>query len=281
MKSGANNGFTLVELLVVVGIIGILVAMLLPAVQYVRESARRAACANNERQIALALLSYENTHLRIPETLSLGPSSFLSHWHFQLLPYLELQNLYSSVQRDFDNDIHVHVHSNQTTNVNVFQCASEPLIGKVIQAETGFQFAFTNYCGVSGTSLKASDGVFPTDLVVVVSTPIRFAMITSGLSNTLAFGERPPSNYQLGFGIWLGSQNALSASIGVNEGSVDDDSLDCEGIRFGYPRDSGQCSVYHHWGHHPGGVNFARVDGSVHFVDYSIDLDTLRALATR
>ena len=282
MKLNSRAGFTLVELLVVLGIVGILVAVLFPAVQSVRESARKITCANNQRQIILALLSYENANQRLPSTLSLDSGSFLAHWHSQLLPHLDLESLYSDIQGDFDARIHVFYQRNLSTNVNVFQCPSEPLIGKIIEAkETGFQFAFTNYCGVNGTSNKASDGVFPTDLGVVTTTPIRLAMITSGLSNTLAFGERPPSSYKQGFGIWLGSQNALSASIGVNEGIVGGDNFDCDGIRFQHPGSSEQCRVYHHRGHHRLGVNFARVDGSVHFVDYSIDLNILRALATR
>jgi prepilin-type N-terminal cleavage/methylation domain-containing protein len=282
MKLGSKSGFTLIELLVVIGIVGVLVAMLLPAVQSTREAARRLACANNQRQIILAILSYESANQQLPRTLSLNRDSSLAHWHSRLLPYLELQSLYSDIQRDFDGGIHVFRQSNLSTNINVFQCPSEPLVGKIIEAEdTGFQFAFTSYCGVNGTSNEASDGVFPTDLDVIVSAPIRLAMIPSGLSNTLAFGERPPSSYQQGFGIWLGSQNALSASIGVNEGLVDDGKFDCTGVRFQHPGSSEQCNVYHHWGHHPLGVNFARVDGSVQFVGYSIDLITLRALATR
>ena len=274
----SRKGFTLVELLVVIAIVGILVGLLLPAIQAVRESSRRAVCANNQRQIILAVLSFESANGKVPATLSFDPSSKLAHWHTKLLPFLDRPNLYSEIRTDFEKEIHVFRQRNFSTNVSVFQCPSEPNLGKIFEADDiGSQFAFTNYCGVSGVSNEDSNGVFPTDLSVLETLEVRLSMISDGLSNTLAFGERPPSSIGQGYGMWLGSQNSFAASIGINEGTIED----CADVKFEFPNGDLECAIFHHWGHHPAGINFARIDGSVHFMNYSSELEVLRSLATR
>ena len=279
MNSKPKTGFTLVELLVVIAIVGVLIGLLIPAVQSVRESSRRVACANNQRQLILAIHSFESANDQIPETLSLDPNLKLTHWHTALLPFLDQRTIFQEVKDELGNKVHVFQQKHFTTTINVFQCPSEPNIGKVIESEeTGFQFAFTNYCGVNGIKNEDSNGVFPTNLQIL--SPIKFSKVSDGLSNTLAFGERPPSEFQQGFGMWLGSQNAWAASVGVNEGIVGE----CENeMKFQAPNplDTDPCRVYQHWGHHPLGINFARVDGSVHFTSYEIESMVLSSLATR
>src|SRR5438034_10916922 len=104
-KSAHRSAFTLVELLVVVAIIGVLVALLLPAVQAAREAARRMSCGNNLRQIGLALQNFESTFKYFPSSLRPtppDPNGLFNGWsvHGQILPYLEQGNLYRNIQSD-------------------------------------------------------------------------------------------------------------------------------------------------------------------------------------
>jgi prepilin-type N-terminal cleavage/methylation domain-containing protein len=103
-----RSGFSLIELLVVVAIIGVLIGLLLPAVQKIRESASRLSCKNNLKQIGLALHNYHDTHKRLPYGKSpvyTNPpgAPIYARWstHSQILPYLEQDNLYRSVDFTF------------------------------------------------------------------------------------------------------------------------------------------------------------------------------------
>lgn len=103
-KAPIPTGFTLVELLVVIAVIGILIALLLPAVQSAREAARRMSCQNNLKQLSLATLNYESTHNSLPPAIVLDRNY---RWSAQsrVLPYLEEGNLYENI--DFDEDYHL------------------------------------------------------------------------------------------------------------------------------------------------------------------------------
>src|SRR5436305_9443773 len=129
-----EDGFTLVELLVVIAIIGILVALLLPAVQAAREAVRRAACANNLRQIGLALHTYHDVFGKFPgarDPFSPGPFSTQAH----LLDYLEQSNLVRLI--DFSQPTSTGVNLNVANMVvRAFLCPSDPASGRV----PGFAF---------------------------------------------------------------------------------------------------------------------------------------------
>ena len=184
-----HKGFTLIELLVVIAIIGILIALLLPAVQKVRESANRVNCANNLKQIGLGLHNFESLHGHLP---SGSPQVFqdLSGYLSPLvliLEYLEQANTYRKFdlkQGPFD-EVNVLAAAQKP---KIFLCPSDPLQGE------GTPMGWTNYhanCG-SWVYAKGWDGVFGPDYAedgYPKLAPVRFADITDGLSNTAAYAE--------------------------------------------------------------------------------------------
>ncbi len=293
LRNRIYEGFTLVELLAVVAIIGLLTAMLIPAVQMVREAARRNNCANNARQIALALHSFEGAGGRLPPTMGvINQVDFLIHWQARTLPFLDQLPLSDAIDEQLRAGVHVYFNTHRTTNVPVFQCTSNPELRLIVRPKAhDFRFAYTDYCGVAGVTKDDKRGVFRTDVNPLERREaglVRFSNVTDGLSNTLMFGERPPADTGEGYGQWLGSQTPLSATIGMFETAATlaayaADLVGCNTTDLGYQPGvrGGPCGWTHHWSFHPGGANFSRADASIHFVPYATDRETLSALATR
>jgi prepilin-type N-terminal cleavage/methylation domain-containing protein len=138
MKTSKHNlGFTLVELLVVIAIIGILIAMLLPAVQSVREAARRTHCLNNLRQIGLATINYHDSQGAFPPARLSSPANILFNrydgaesWLVRIMPFVEQNNLYKEwdLIEDYDNQTDEAVD----TPVQTFLCSSRHTIDNAI-----------------------------------------------------------------------------------------------------------------------------------------------------
>jgi prepilin-type processing-associated H-X9-DG protein/prepilin-type N-terminal cleavage/methylation domain-containing protein len=281
--------FTLVELLVVIAIIGILIGLLLSAVQNVRLAAARADCQNRVKQLALALHHHHDAHHALP----VGHRSFFNRdlkpytgWTMDLLPYIEQENLAREIApafrvmlMPFASPPHVHA----TTVVKAYTCPADPRITTPqVSLKTNNRVAFTSFLGVSGRDFETKDGVFLQDK--------RFGLnaITDGTSSTLLIGERPPSaDYQ--FGWWYaGAGQQLSGSadliLGVREQNlqpiVSGSTCGAGAYPFRASRFDNQCGMFHFWSPHPGGANFAFADGSVHFLRYSAN-DVMPALATR
>ena len=286
----ARSGFSLTELLVVIAIVGVLIGLLLPAVQKVRDFAARSKCSNNLHQIVLAAHQYHNTALSFPAGMRYqrgkDPLLFMS-WLTALLPYLEQQELWNLTQDAYEqapspfpdkNPPHVGLD----TVISTFVCPNDPRAGDVQRSRLeNWAVALTCYLGVEGKDLWTNDGVFFRD------SHVRFADIRDGTSQTLFAGERPPSpDFQ--FGWWYAGEGQVGTGsgdtfLGVEEQNVLPYTMaPCfRGVYTYGPGDiTDQCDMFHFWSLHQGGANFALADGSVRFLSYSA-APLMSALASR
>ncbi len=311
-----RTGFTLIELLVVVGIIGVLVALLLPAVQMVREAANRAKCANNFKQLGIALHHYHDVCGSFPPALDdrVNP---LHRWsaHTRLLPYLEQTNLYNSLDLvgPLFQDNALTVAAGNVPGVSqvvpVFLCPSDwatPFV-PVSAQDPNTLFGPTNYMACVGSGAKGgtrtnADGMIFTD------SAVRFADVRDGTSTTALMsesllGKGGPELFQTPTPqdaartyAYLYTQQALDADAcgkplywETNSNSKwADGQAYCTLYDHFYPPNAPQwdCVSYtSNWraarSRHGGGVNLLLVDGSVRFVDNGINLDTWHALGSR
>jgi prepilin-type N-terminal cleavage/methylation domain-containing protein/prepilin-type processing-associated H-X9-DG protein len=282
-----KRAFTLVELLVVIGIIAILVALLLPAVQMAREAARRTSCASQMRQVGLALANYESGKGRFPAGYtSLGSPRQYTSWITSLLPFLEQQSVYDQMISDYaatpNPFSNPGSHRGFGHTLPILLCPSSVTGHEAAYGLEGYPaVAFTTYLGVNGQDFTTRDGIFYLD------SKTRTAEIRDGLSNTILIGERPPSTDQW-FGWWYAGYGQLGTSsldslMGARELNVGTrgNSI-CGGgpssFRNGHAEF--QCSSLHFWSQHPGGAQFVFADGSVKFLSYE-SAEVLPALASR
>jgi prepilin-type processing-associated H-X9-DG protein/prepilin-type N-terminal cleavage/methylation domain-containing protein len=280
--------FTLIELLVVIALISILIGLLLPAVQKVRDAAARLQCMNNLKQIGLSAHQYHDTRKVFPAGMSFQKNRaplLYATWLTQLLPYVEQQPLwtaslaaYRQSPRPFLNPPHVGL----STVIPVFVCPSDSRADQVqIAQREKIPVAFTSYLGVEGKDVSTLDGVLFRD------SNVRVADITDGTSNTLLAGERPPST-DFQYGWWYAGAGqrftgSLDSVLGVQEKNllpVTAGSCPPGVYSFGPGSVSNQCDMFHFWSLHSGGANFLFADGSVHFLPYSV-APLMPALASR
>ena len=183
----SRGGFTLVELLVVIAIIGILMAMFLPAIQSVRESARRTQCANRLRQLTLAVLNYESARMHFPTSFDLEPGEVRrGSWsvHAKLLPLMEQSNV--EVKIDFDTDWHDQLESGvHTLGVPMLSCPSDINEGNRIREgvryvhSTSYGFNMGTWFIYDPVTGETGNGVFH------VGRPTTHGSIRDGHSNTI------------------------------------------------------------------------------------------------
>lgn len=283
-----RTAFTLVELLIVIAIVGILTALLLPAVQSARGAARRMNCASNSKQIVLALGMHADVHATLPPGTggSLGPRPYQG-WFALLLPYLEQQAVYSEMEKSFaarrfpfGSVNHLHVG----TSIRAFGCPEDSRsLQAIVSRAHGFMVGTTSFQGVNGENRAKCNGVFYYD------SSIRYADVTDGLSNTFAFGERPISpGHDLGWwyaGVGIdgrGTGDHTLGSIEVGPSQYSGHGACGNGpFAFGPGTITNECDALHFWSLHAGrGAHFASLDGAVRFVPYSGG-GVLRALSTR
>jgi prepilin-type N-terminal cleavage/methylation domain-containing protein len=194
----ARRGFTLIELLVVIAIIAILIALLVPAVQKVREAAARAQCSNNLMQIGLAIHAYHDLHKGFPQGggdpggENPAVRTFYFSWTFHIYPFIEQTALYNAAPKDAFVDINTVAGGGtilanlDRTPIPIFYCPSRRSVMLY------HNDAVTDYAGNTGTN---GNGTGTTDGVIVVNNSpsyqkLTFASIKDGTSNTLMIGER-------------------------------------------------------------------------------------------
>jgi prepilin-type processing-associated H-X9-DG protein len=273
-------GMSLVEILVVFAIMTILIGLLLPAVQKVRDSASKMACQNNMKQLALALHMYHDQHSAFTSGHQSHSDRFpYSGWSLSVLPYVEQSAIYSNAltayqidQYPFDNP----PHTGLTTVLKVFLCPTDSRISTPqLSMRTHTKIAFTSYLGVAGLdAYKTRNGVLYQD------SSVSILAITDGTSNTLLLGERPPSS-DLQYGWWYaGSGQRLTGSADIVLGVREPNVLPivagstCGPGRYPFKPASGfndPCGMFHYWSPHVGGASFAFADGSIHFLGYSVN----------
>jgi prepilin-type N-terminal cleavage/methylation domain-containing protein len=299
------RGFTLVELLVVIAIIGVMTALLLPAVQMAREAARRTSCVNNFRQIGAAAHLYHDSHNAFPPGgVSPGPccsvESYAS-WTIQLLPFLERKNLYEQYSQTETNESRANRQVRETF-VPIYSCPSDIYPKTMAVPDSGpahdmrVQYMPGSYRGVGGRSDGVSGwwdnypgyvslprrwrGVF--HVVDRQLRPESFASVSDGSSNTLMVGEYT-TRYSVPFGMrrrtfWAYTYGSYNRSDAVAEGRTMLGDYDrCTAI--GGLGDAEPCNRA--WGSfHTETVNFLLCDGSIHSLSVAMDMNIFADAAT-
>ena len=273
-----KRGFTLIESLVVIAVIAILVALLLPAVQQVREAARRMRCKNNLKQIGLALHNYHDIAGSLPPQTVVdrtGPEETgWWSWRVRILPQLDQQTLYQHF--DLSEDVWTNADKYKpytSRKIQVFMCPSDPNVEQVAESfdifPDGEAYALTSYHGSRGRGQSIpDDGAFP-----AINRVVKLKDITDGTAHTILIGERP-ADTSAEWGWW-------AAGVGIDDEGLADHVLDAyEGFHTGNMSDTSN-DLTHFWSAHSGGAHFAFCDGSIRFLSYSIDQNTYAALTSR
>jgi prepilin-type N-terminal cleavage/methylation domain-containing protein/prepilin-type processing-associated H-X9-DG protein len=278
-RTTLRRGFTLIELLVVIAIIGILISMLLPAVQKVRDAAMRVQCQNNLKQIGVGMHDYHSVKNKFPPPRgSLFPGSNLTFtvyggWMVDLLPYIDQDPLYKQV-RNWPTGYFIYF----SRPIKTFQCPADELVSDAAPPGDG---AMTSYLGVTGADTDQNAQIFgPTNGIFdLSSTGIRITSIFDGPSYTVMVGERPPAA-DLYWGWWAVSDYDCLLSAYQLYGMYNNQTFPGIFRAPVYPIDN-SIESNHFWSQHSGrGGNWLFGDGSVSFIEY-VASDAILRLATR
>jgi len=271
-----RQGFTLVELLVVIAIIGILIALLLPAVQAAREAARRSQCSNNLKQIGLGLHNYHDTFKVFPPGFIDGHGWMVTTY---LLPFVEQGSMHDQLNTNIFMDLSDSAKLDLTRTVlDGYICPSSDELDRTQSPDqpvnihgTNYRIAVSNYMGIMGTQdlrcwTTTVDGMF------YHNSKIAMRNVTDGTSNTFAFSERTAHGDGRG-GVWAGTTVQQGSNASYYCGTNGFESLrialtltrNSWGLINGTGYQFGPSSL------HPGGAQFLFVDGSVTFISETID----------
>jgi prepilin-type N-terminal cleavage/methylation domain-containing protein/prepilin-type processing-associated H-X9-DG protein len=294
MRNDHHHGFTLIELLVVMAIIGVLIALLLPAVQAAREAARRTQCVNNLKQLGLAIQGYIDTHgvmplgsFKMPPPAGGDPceGGHEAGVFIAMLPFVEQGTLFNA----FNNSIHYETAPNSTVNgtgLSVLWCPSDGLVSQADSKHFGWPVRFCSYMGSAGTWNSPPENRGPTctlqnfqallgqaNGVIFYYSSVRLAGIADGTSNTFLFGEhaygKNPAIELPDWNWWFSGNygdTMFTTMFPMNPlGRIPDvPNQALYGIDI-------NPSIQAASSYHPGGAHFAFCDGSVQFVKETID----------
>lgn len=299
-----SRGFTLVELLVVIAIIGVLVALLLPAVQQAREAARRMQCSNNMKQLGLAFHNYHDTYGQFMSGGIAVPVNYPLGWVPRLFPFFEQGTRYEameSLNKDYLTTRSPYRSHNQDNPlfgpVPNITCPSSPLGERASDQPGAGNFPYQNiqgglhYRGNGGSidveyhpPSNSSRPGYSSSGVLYPESRTRFADIVDGTSNTMLLGELSSAQG------WPTSPNMVSGFGGIKPwvwgyyrySATDWLMIDSKMVQFPinyrgvFTTNSTPFGSYH-----PGGAMFANCDGSVNFIPETINLDILKGIATK
>ena len=287
-----GRGFTLVELLVVIAIIGVLLALLLPAVQAAREAARRSTCKNHLKQQGLAIQNYHSQHRSFPpgsRKHTIERRVGLS-WRVLALPFLELTNIYELINPLPDGG--GENAEPQKTSIDVFLCptADQPSSDPTVLKEA-------HYAAISGANTNSdildlednNCGDIDLNGIFYPESHTRIGQITDGTSNTLAIGERIYIFRDwLSGSTWRGmppTRICTGASKNVHY-PINADPFEFGFYKFDFSAPAGALKTMllnelQFASEHPGGAQFCYADGSVHFLNETLDFTVLQAMATK
>lgn len=293
------GAFTLLELVIVIAIIGILVCLLLPAIQHSRESAARVECQGKLRQIGVALHLHHDMHRCLPPKAPSGDPrdpNVLLQWSALILPHIEQQGLWSHSVEACQLDavpIHNPPHVGCVTPVEQYICPNDRRLRAPLVMLDGNVAAFSSYLGISGSLIGAvqvgANTWQPAPGLLGQRPGPNFGEVSDGLSNTLMVGERPPpasgeagrwySQYRYGGGFPGPDEAMLIPSTGI---SPQDPCTPTHPFAkgLGPGQLDNPCDRFHFWSLHPGGANFLFGDGSVRFFHHAA-AEIMPALATR
>jgi len=304
-RGRSRHGFTLIELLVVIAIIAILIGLLLPAVQKVREAAARTKCINNLKQQGLALHACHDVNGVLPKgtydwatpspgAVNQAPYEGSWTWMTYILPYIE-QGPAADKAKQFasagGSNYYSWYNPVCALPMKVYTCPSDPRGSPIIAPGSLFglpvDISMTSYLGNAGQRSYGLTGAW--DGVLYANSKVKLTDITDGTSNTVLVGERPPSQ-DLDFGWWFAaygydghgvgdclmvSNDIAIANYYMNNGNAIGSPPPCPtsnaaakvGIVPGDVRYF--CDSSHYWSYHTGGALFLMGDGSCRFITYS------------
>lgn len=319
MISRAKSGLTLVEVLIVIAIIGVLIGLLLPAVQASRESARQTLCGNNLKQMGLALHGFHDARSAFPlarqaTRKSLGPSSFavlpkhlvgvaddsvtfplqsdqVGSWLLRIQPFMEAREIISLWSQPATLD-EAYAMFSKVSGIRVpfYICPSD---AQAMKGNNPWGYGMTSYLAVSGNdefidddghASNARNGVFPTQNWSWSPRPqITMKKITAGLSKVTIIGERPPSS-TLYYGRW----NMTDFDTVMGNPNMEFSVVPTGRNRQACPapgyyqadEPDNPCAATHFWSFHPGGGRWLYADGSVAFIGYEAGTTVLPVMSS-